>query len=123
MQLNVKGKNLEVSDAIRSYAERKLGKLDRQLRRSVAEVEVELAVERNPSIAENQVAEATVRLKGHTLRAREASTDMKASIDELVENLVRQIREEREKKRARRKDVDKQALNGSGEPPVELPEV
>lgn len=123
MQLNVKGKNLEVSDSIRSYAERKLGKLDRQLRRSVAEVEVELAVERNPSIAENQVAEATVRLKGHTLRARAASTDMKASIDELVENLVRQIREEREKKRARRKDVDKQALNGSGEPPVELPKV
>ncbi len=124
MQLNVKGKNLEVSDSIRSYAERKLGKLDRQLRRSVAEVEVELAVERNPSIAENQVAEATVRLKGHTLRAREASTDMKASIDELVENLVRQIREEREKKRSRRKDVDKQALiNGGGEPPVELPEV
>ena len=123
MELHVKGKNLEVSDSIRSYAERKLGKLDRQLRRSVAEVEVELAVERNPSIAENQVAEATVRLKGHTLRAREASTDMKASIDELVENLVRQIRDEREKKRSRRKDVDKQALNGDGEPPVELPEV
>lgn len=123
MQLNVKGRNLEVSDSIRSYAERKLGKLDRQLRSSVAEVEVELAVERNPSIAENQVAEATVRLKGHTLRAREASTDMKASIDELVENLVRQIRDEREKKRSRRKDVDKQALNGGGEPPAELPEV
>jgi putative sigma-54 modulation protein len=123
MQLNVKGRNLEVSDSIRSYAERKLGKLDRQLRRSVAEVEVELAVERNPSIAENQVAEATVRLKGHTLRAREASTDMKASIDELVENLVRQIRDEREKKRSRRKDVDKQALNGGDEPPAELPEV
>jgi putative sigma-54 modulation protein len=121
MQLHVKGKNLEVSDSIRSYAERKLGKLDRQLS-SLAEVEVELAVERNPSIAENQVAEATVRLKGHTLRAREASTDMKASIDELVENLVRQIREEREKRRSRRKAVDKQALNG-GEPPVELPEL
>jgi putative sigma-54 modulation protein len=118
MQLHVKGKNLEVSDSIRSYAERKLGKLDRQLKRSVAEVEVEveLAVERNPSIAENQVAEATVRLKGHTLRAREASTDMKASIDELVENLVRQIRDEREKRRSRRKAVDKQALNGA-EPP------
>ncbi len=115
MQLHVKGKNLEVSDSIRSYAERKLGKLDRQLS-PLAEVEVELAVERNPSIAENQVAEATVRLKGHTLRAREASADMKASIDELVENLVRQIREAREKRRGRRKAVDKQALNGA-EPP------
>ena len=55
MQLHVKGKNLEVSDSIRSYAERKLAKLDRQLS-PLAEVEVELAVERNPSIAESQVA-------------------------------------------------------------------
>jgi putative sigma-54 modulation protein len=115
MQLHVKGRNLEVSDPIRSYAERKLGKLDRQLS-PLAEVEVELAVERNPSIADNQVAEATVRLKGHTLRAREASSDMKASIDELVENLVRQVKEAREKRRARRKAVDKQPLNGA-EPP------
>lgn len=112
MQLHVKGKNLEVSDSMRSYVERKVAKLDRQLsRRAEVEVEIELAVERNPSIAENQVAEAIVRLKGHTLRAHEASSDMKASIDELIENLVRQIREERDKRRSRRKTVDKQALN------------
>ncbi|HEY5059798.1 MAG TPA: ribosome-associated translation inhibitor RaiA [Gaiellaceae bacterium] len=112
MQLHVKGKNLEVSDSIRKYVERKVGKLDRQLSRRKdveVEVEIELAVERNPSIAENQVAEAIVRLKGHTLRAREASSDMKASIDELIENLVRQVREERDKQRSARK-TDKQAL-------------
>jgi putative sigma-54 modulation protein len=118
VQLHVKGKNLEVSDSIRSYVERKVAKLDRQLsRRDEVEIEIELAVERNPSIAENQVAEAIVRLKGHTLRAREASSDMKASIDELTENLVRQIREERDKRRSRRKAVDKQALNDP-EPPA-----
>src|SRR5439155_1277874 len=82
MQLHVKGKNLEVSDSIRSYAERKLGKLEKQLH-ALARVEVELAVERNPSVSENQVAEATVWLKGRTLRAREATRDMKASIDSL----------------------------------------
>jgi len=59
MQLDVKGKNLEVSDAIRSYAERKFAKLDKQLH-ALTRVEVELAVERNPSVAANQVAEATV---------------------------------------------------------------
>ena len=79
MQLHVKGKNLEVNDSIRRYAERKLRKLDRQLT-DTARVEVELAVERNPSIAESQVAEATVRLPGRTLRARESSRDMKAAI-------------------------------------------
>src|SRR6266702_1741849 len=109
MQLQVKGKNLEVSDSIRSYAERKLSKLDRQLNKLVR-VEVELAVERNPSISDNQVAEATVWLKGHTLRAREATRDMKASIDELTEKLLRQIKDERDKRAARRR-IDKHALD------------
>ncbi len=101
MQLHVKGKNLEVSDSIRSYAERKLGKLDRQLSKA-ARVEIELQVEKNPSIAANQVAEATVWLKGHTLRAREASRDMKASIDELTEKLLRQVKDDRDKRVAKR---------------------
>jgi putative sigma-54 modulation protein len=109
MLLNVKGKNLEVSDSIRSYAERKLSKLDKQVH-DLTRVEVELTVERNPSIAENQVAEATVWLKGHTLRARESSTDMKASIDELTDKLIRQVKDERAKRAARRKAVDKRAL-------------
>jgi putative sigma-54 modulation protein len=110
MQLHVKGKNLEVSDSIRSYAERKLAKLDRQVH-ELTRIEIELAVEKNPSVAENQVAEATVWMKGHTLRAREATRDMKASIDELTEKLLRQVREEREKKASKRRSVDKH-LNG-----------
>jgi putative sigma-54 modulation protein len=112
MQLHVKGKNLEVSDSIRAYAERKLAKLDKQLHDNTR-VEVELAVERNPSVADNQIAEATVSLKGHTLRAREATRDMKASIDELTEKLLRQIHDERDKK-VRRRKVDKHALDADG---------
>ena len=109
MELNIKGKNLEVSDAVRRYAERKLGKLDKQLSK-LARVEVELAVEKNPSISENQVAEATVWLKGHTLRAREATRDMKASIDELSEKLLRQIKDERDRKATKRR-IDTHALD------------
>ena len=101
MQLQVKGRNCEVSDSIRTYAERKLAKLDRQVH-ALTRVEVELAVERNPSVAANQIAEATVWLKGHTLRAREATRDMKASIDELTEKLLRQIHDERDKKLRKR---------------------
>ena len=101
MQLQVKGKNLEVSESIRAYAEKKLGKLSKQLH-ELTRVEVELTVEKNPSIAANQVAEATVWLKGHTLRAREATRDMKSSIDELSEKLMRQIKDERAKRRRRR---------------------
>jgi ribosome hibernation promoting factor len=101
MRLQVKGKNLEVSDSIRGYAEEKLGKLDRQLH-ELTVVEVELAVERNPSIADNQIAEATIWTKGPVLRAREATGDMKASIDQLTEKLLRQVKHYREKRSARR---------------------
>src|SRR4051795_5446178 len=102
MQLDVKGKNLEVSDAIRSYAERKLAKLDKQLH-ELTRVEVELAVERNPSVSANQVAEATVWLKGRTLRAREASRDMKSSIDALTVKLHRELSELRDKRVTKRR--------------------
>jgi putative sigma-54 modulation protein len=100
MRLQVKGRNLEVSDSIRSYAEDKLRKLERQLA-DATQVELELSLERNPSIAANHVAEATIWTKGPTLRAREASADMRASIDQLVDKLERQVTRYRQKRRRR----------------------
>jgi putative sigma-54 modulation protein len=105
MQLDVKGKNLEVNDSIRSYVERKLHKLDRRVH-ELTRVEIELTEERNPSIAEPQVAEATVHLKGHTLRARETARDMKAAIDQLSDKLVRQVRDLHDKRVDGRKHFD-----------------
>lgn len=98
MRLQVKGKNLEVSDSIRSYAEQKLRKLSKQLGDAV-QVELELAVERNPAIRDSQVAEATIFTKGHSLRARAATRDMRASIDGLTDKLLREVKEYREKRR------------------------
>jgi putative sigma-54 modulation protein len=100
MRLQVKGKNVEVSESIRLYAEEKLLKLDRQLH-ELTQVELELRVEKNPSISANQVAEATIWTKGPTLHAREASADMKASIDQLTEKLQRQVKHYRDKRRRR----------------------
>jgi putative sigma-54 modulation protein len=98
MRLRVKGKNIEVSGPIRSYAESKLGKLEKYLLGD-PEVEVELSEEKNPSIAEQHVAEATVFLKGSTLRASESAVDMQIAIDRLHGNLERQVRRYREKRR------------------------
>ena len=98
MRLQVKGKNLAVSDSLKDYAAAKLGRLDKHLN-DAARLELELQVEKNPSISENQIAEATVWTKGPILRARESSTDMRASIDLLVEKLERQARRYREKRR------------------------
>jgi putative sigma-54 modulation protein len=98
MRLHVKGKNLEVPPAIKEYAESKLAKLDRHLHET-AQVELELSMERNPSIAEAHVAEATVWTKGPVVRARESASDMKASIDLLVRKLERRVKRAREKRR------------------------
>ena len=100
MRLQVKGRNVEVSDTLREYAEQKLSKLDRHLH-DLTQVELELAVERNPSIAASQVAEATIWTKGPVLRAREASNDMRASIDLLLAKLERQAIRYREKRQRR----------------------
>jgi putative sigma-54 modulation protein len=116
MRLQVKGRNLEVSEQIRKYAEDKLGKLDR-LVSDPTRVELELLVEKNPSISENHVAEATVWTKGPVLRARESSTDIKASIDQLVDKLERQVKRYREK---RREAPRRHAPPPAEAPPVEL---
>jgi putative sigma-54 modulation protein len=100
VRLQVKGKNVEVSDSIKLYAQEKLGKLDKHLN-DAARLELELAVEKNPSIAESQIAEGTIWTKGPVLRARESSPDMRASIDMLVEKLERQARRYRDKRRPR----------------------
>jgi putative sigma-54 modulation protein len=114
MRLQVKGKNLEVSESIRSYAEQKLGKLSRQLA-DPTQVELELSLERNPSISAKHVAEATIWTKGPTLRAREASPDMKASIDQLVDKLERQVTRYRQK-RQRGRSRDNGAVPVEGNP-------
>ncbi len=120
MRLHVKGKNLEVSDAIRAYAEQKLSKLDRQLH-ELTRVELELAVEKNPSIAANHVAEATVWSKGPVLRARCSSPDMRASIDQLTEKLLRQVKSTRERRRTRLIRRARRLFGGDGRvPPSEL---
>jgi putative sigma-54 modulation protein len=102
MELQIKGRNLEVSETMRAFAERKLAKVDRLCHQSTR-IELELAVEKNPSVAAHEVAEATVWLKGRTLRAREASRDMKLSIDEVVTKLCRELAELRDKRVAKRR--------------------
>jgi putative sigma-54 modulation protein len=97
MRLQVKGRNVDVTDPLFGYAEKKLGKLSRHLS-DESRCELELAVEHNPSIADDQVAEATVWTKGPVLRARESSTDMYAAIDLVAQKLERQVKRYRERR-------------------------
>jgi putative sigma-54 modulation protein len=102
MRIQVKGRNgATVDEELRIRAEKKLAKVARQVS-PLAELEIELREERNPAIKESQVAEATLHLKGVTLRASERSTDMGHSINLLADDLARQVKKHRDKRRGRR---------------------
>jgi putative sigma-54 modulation protein len=123
MQLTVKGRNIDVTDRITEYADKRLGKLLKQLPDDVTKVELELSEEKNPRVADSHVAEATIWTKGPTIRAKEASHDLFASIDLVAEKLARQVRKNRDRvsRGAPSKDLWRGALrengNGSGELP------
>lgn len=90
MQLIVSGKNLEVSDWLKEYVERKVGKLDRYLP-SLTEARVELALEKTKNTKQSQVVQVTLRTNGTILRGEERSSDFTAAVDLVVDKLHRQI--------------------------------
>jgi putative sigma-54 modulation protein len=101
VRIEIKGRNVSVDDELRKRVEKKFGKVAKQVS-ELAEMEIELKEERNPSIRESQIAEATLHLKGVTLRAQERSEDMVHSINLAAEDLSRQVKRHREKRRKRR---------------------
>jgi putative sigma-54 modulation protein len=102
MRIQVKGRNgATVDEELLSRVEKKLAKVSRQVS-SLAVLEIELSEERNPAIKESQIAEATLHLKGVTIRASERSADMGHSINLLADDLARQVKKHRDKRRARR---------------------
>src|SRR5436309_15832513 len=101
MRIEVKGRNLPVSEDLREHVTRRFRKVERQVS-ELAELEVEVFEERNPAIADNQVAEATLHLKGVTLRARDASPDIVRSINLCADELGVQVKRHRDKRRKRR---------------------
>jgi putative sigma-54 modulation protein len=101
MRIEVKGRNLPVSDDLREHVAKRFRKVARQVS-ELAELEIEVFEERNPAIANSQVAEATLHLKGVTLRARDASPDLLHSINLCADELGVQVKRHRDKRRKRR---------------------
>ncbi|HKF79285.1 MAG TPA: ribosome-associated translation inhibitor RaiA [Thermoleophilaceae bacterium] len=104
MRIEIKGRNVPVGDDLRNRVEKKFGKVARQVS-PLARLEIELKEERNPSIRDSQIAEVTLHLKGVTLHARERSDDMGHSIKLVAEDLARQVKRHRDKRRRRRESA------------------
>ena len=101
MRIELRGRNVAIDDAFRAHAERRFEKVARQVS-SLARLELELSEERNPAIRESQVVAATLHLKGVTLRARDSSEDLMRSINLVADELGRQVKRHRDKRRRRR---------------------
>jgi putative sigma-54 modulation protein len=101
MQIDIKGRNVPVTDEIRSHAERRLDKVARQVS-ELARIEIEIFKEPNPRVSDCHVAEATLYLKGVTLRAHDSSPEMLHSLNLMVDELARQVKRHRDKRRHRR---------------------
>lgn len=101
MKIQVKGRNVAVTDALQDYAHDKLGKVQRLLQErridEVSRVELELKVEKNPAIPDNNVAEATIFTRGPVIRAKESSDDMYAAIDLVTDKLQRRVKKYHDK--------------------------
>jgi putative sigma-54 modulation protein len=90
MELTIKGKNVEVTDRLRDYVHKKIGRLDRYLP-TISEAWVELSVEGTKAAQDRQVCQVTIRSNGTILRAEERSDDMFTSIDTVLDKMYRQI--------------------------------
>ena len=101
MRIEIRGRNIEVDDELREHVVKRFGRVGKQVS-ELATLEVMLSEERNPAIADSQVAEATLRLKGVTLHAQEASPEMSHTIHELAEDMQRQVKKHRDLRRKRR---------------------
>ncbi|GAB6159311.1 ribosome-associated translation inhibitor RaiA [Desulfotomaculum varum] len=95
MKVQVRGKNIQVTPALRDYVEKRLGKLDRFLD-NMGEAVATLVVE-----GDSHKIEVTIPVNGMLLRGEEATGEMYSSVDLVVEKLERQI--ERYKARINRR--------------------
>ena len=99
MQIEVKGRNLQVTDEMREYVARRFDKIGKQVS-ELAVLEIEVADENVPG--DPVAAEAVLHLKGTQLRAKEVSKDAKHAINLVGDNMERQVKRHREKRRGRR---------------------
>ena len=88
MELVIRGDKIKITDAMKSYIEEKIGKLDKYLEDS-ANIRATVVVKIKNH---NQIVEVTIPLKSFILRSEESQEDFYAAVDKAVDKLERQIR-------------------------------
>lgn len=113
-RIEVKGKNIEVTPALKEYAEKKIvGVLDHFEQEGKGIVRLEV-------VRDSQIVEVTVTVGGVTIRGEERQPDMYSSIDLVADKLERQIRKYKTKlaKRIRVKQIENESAKQKSMAPV-----
>ena len=105
MLVTVKGRNIDVTPALREYVEKRMAKFER-MSEDITEAVVTLS-----STKGNNRVELTVPLRGIVLRCEEETDDMYASVDLVVEKLERQVRKYKTKLAKKTKAVVKPSMD------------
>jgi len=96
MRITVKGRNIEITDAIRSYAEEKIGKVMNHYDQ-IQSIDVVLNVIKNPSVSQSHTAEVICKFVSGSVQAEESAESMYASIDLVADKISRQVKKFKEK--------------------------
>ena len=113
MELVITGRNMEISDGMREYIEKKAGRLDRYLR-GIDEASLELTRESAKSADDRHIAQLTVRVRGTILRAEERSADVFTAFDAVLDKMYRQIIRYKTRRRGKKRVQEEDLM-----PPIE----
>jgi putative sigma-54 modulation protein len=109
MRTIVKGKNVEVPDRVRTYAERKLHRLERLLDDRTDAI-VEFSNEMHRSASDAHIAEVTLVIDGRTLRSHAVGISYQAALDDVVDKVERQAVDYKEKPRLRARPEEEKRI-------------
>jgi putative sigma-54 modulation protein len=90
VEVTVRGRNVEVTDRLRTVAQEKVSRLSRH-HDGWEHAEVHFSEEKNPRISAKEVCEVTLRGHGRIIRAKAASADTYASLDRVIDKLEHQM--------------------------------
>ena len=110
MRIDVKGRNLPVSDDLEQRVHKRFAKVGRQVS-PLARLQVELVADRQTG-KDPCCVEATLELKGVTLRASARAADIGVALNRCEEDLGRQVKRTADKRRARRSERDRRTISG-----------
>jgi putative sigma-54 modulation protein len=91
MQVTVTGRNIDLTPALKEYLLEKLQRSQKHFDHGL-NITALLSVAKNPSVADSQTAEITIKVNGSVIRGEESTENMYASIDLVADKIERQLR-------------------------------